>query len=75
MKLRPRTITKSLSQGLDGCHMRHLLNTDGWTYKDHVTNAALYKNIACLSAVLRARILQYVGHSARSNQPVADLVL
>ena len=43
-------------------------------YKDHVPNTILYKDTPCLSAVLRARRLQFAGHCARSNQPVADLV-
>jgi len=74
------TLTETLEKRLDGAYTRLLRTCLGVHYSEHRTNRELYGDgmiggLPRLSDSLRTRRLQFAGHCARSNQPVADILL
>jgi hypothetical protein len=74
------TLTAALEKSLDGAYTRLLRTCLGVHYSEHRTNAELYGDgmiggLPRLSDSLRTRRLQFAGHCARANQPIADILL
>jgi hypothetical protein len=65
------TLTANMLKRLDGTYTRLLRFAQRVSYLDHMTNADLYAGIPRLSDTLRKRRLQFIGHCARADQPIA----
>ncbi|XP_047486517.1 uncharacterized protein LOC125037418 [Penaeus chinensis] len=60
------TLTKSLNDELDGTYtrlLRHILNI---SWREHITNEELYKELPKLSENIRTRRLKFAGHCFRA---------
>ena len=74
------TLTAALEKSLDGTYTRLLRTCLGVHYSEHRTNAELYGDgrvggLPRLSVSLKTRRLQFAGHCARADQPLADILL
>lgn len=68
------TMTAALRKKLDGTYTRLLRHCLRVTYLDRWTNAKLYGDLHPISEVLDTRRLAFVGHCARTDQPVAKVL-
>jgi len=70
------TLNKKLNKSLDGCYTRLLRKAQNVSWKQHLTNKALYNGLPNISNVIRKRRLKFAGHSYRQHEdPVSELVL
>jgi hypothetical protein len=68
------TLTAALRRKLDGTYTRLLRHCLRVTYLDRWTNVKLYGHLHKISDVLDQRRLAFVGHCARTDQPVAKVL-
>lgn len=70
------TLTKALSNKLDGCYTRLLRSVLGYSWQDHITNKILYGNLPKVTDKIRNRRLKLTGHCIRHPEEAAhNLVL
>jgi hypothetical protein len=68
------TMTDALTKMLDGTYTRLLRHCLRVTYLDRWNNVKLYGELSLISHVLEHRRVAFVGHCARTDQPVAKLL-
>ena len=70
------TLTKKMTNRLDGTYTRILRVVLRVSWKDHMTNRELYGNLPKITETLRIRRLKFIGHSWRSkNELISKLLL
>jgi len=70
------TLTKTLTQRIDGCYTRLLRAALNISWKSHTTNVELYGNIPPVSQTIKARRLKLAGHCVRhEDEEASKLVL
>ena len=70
------TIDKSLERRINGCYTRLLRMILNVSWRDHITNVELYKELPKITDVITTRRLRIAGHCIRHDDEVAhDLIL
>ena len=69
------TLTPAMVKSLDGCYTRMLRTVFNVSWRDHLTNEELYRNIPKVSAKVTSRRLQLAGHCFRHPELPAHSVL
>ena len=69
------TLTPAMVKSLDGCYTRMLRTAFNVSWRDHLTNEELYRNIPKVSAKVTSRRLQLAGHCFRHPELPAHSVL
>ena len=66
------TLTKKLEQQLDGTYMRMLRKALNVSWRQHMTNEELYKNLQNVSKKIAERRLRLAGHCLRHPEEIAS---
>ena len=66
------TFTKSLKKQLDGCYTRMLRMVLNVSWKSHMTNVELYKEIPKVTSKVQQRRMRLAGHCIRHCDEVAS---
>jgi len=72
------TMNDTLNRALDGCYTKLLRYALNISWRDHIPNTEVYRNLSKVSVRLRERRLIFAGHCWRSvqsaYQPIHDLL-
>ena len=69
------TMTTKLDTAIDGCYTRMLRIALNVSWKDHMTNDALYGSLPKVSTKIRERRLQLAGHCVRHQELTASQLI
>ena len=65
------TLTKSLSDRLDGCYTRLLRKALNVSWRQHLTNEKLYGDLPKVTTKIRQRRMRLAGHCVRHPEEMA----
>ena len=68
------TVTPKIAKELDGCYTRMLRVVQNVSWKQHMTNTELYRDLPKISQKIKIRRLRFAGHCFRSNECVSKLI-
>ena len=69
------TLTKALSQKIDGAYTKMLRVVKNVTWEQHVTNKVLYGKLPSITTIIEERRLRFSGHCFRSKQEVVHQLI
>ena len=68
------TVTPKIAKDLDGCYTRMLRVIQNVSWRQHMTNAELYRDLPKISQKIKIRRLRFAGHCFRSNECASKMI-
>ena len=69
------TLTKSLTKKLDGAYTKMLRVVKSVTWRQHLTNDQLYRNLAKITDIIKEQKTMFSGHCWRSKEETIHKLL